>query len=254
MPRPSTEPVKLGQDFQADVPPLTSVVAWDTQSEEDRLIVSELVYSPRDVGGLPAVESFLAAVNADLVRRDGFPLSPMNEERALALFAKRHGDPNYADDARKDVLRSVQRTVEYPGAGMPWSNEEQCLLARTLSERHRDFEYISRNILPERSTKELVVHYYTRYKQLWQQFGGRKQGMMFDRGLEIPLRISMSPEAQVQCLRSLASTAGDGFPPERRMRDAIFAARAAKIRSAARVRTSTVRERDERRVADFLGN
>jgi hypothetical protein len=62
---------------------------------------------------------------------------------------------------------------------------------------------------------------------------------MLDRGIEAPPRIVLSPETVVDFLRYTAVTAGDGFPPERRMRDAVLAARAEMIDAAA-----SMRERD----------
>jgi hypothetical protein len=239
--------VKLGPEYQADVPSLSTTPLLPRDALPP--VSSPLVYSPRNA---PAVDTFLATVNNALFRRDGFPLSPVDEERALALYASYHGKQGQEDSARRDTLRAIHRPVVYPGAGPPWTNEEQCLLARTLCERHRDFEYISRHILPARSTKELVVHYYTRYKQLWQQFGGRKESMLFDRGLETPLRIAMCPEMQVECLHNLAVSAGDGFPPERRMRDAILAARTAKLKTVARQHAAHARVREEQRIAALV--
>jgi hypothetical protein len=236
--------VKIGPDHQADVPaapslPSSEEVAQPGEHHQQRSprgaplgVESKLAFTCGP-GGDRAVDAYLTAVNLCLVRRDGFPLSPMNEELALVAYTEQGGR---LEDARRVAMQRIPRVVQFPGAGAAWLKDELCLLARTLSEQKRDFMHISRHVLPHRTTRELVVHYYTRHKQEWMQFGGRKQGLMFDRGLEAPPRISMGPELQVDCLHNLAVTAGDGFPPERRMRDALLSARETMIAAVAQRR------------------
>jgi hypothetical protein len=91
-------------------------------------------------------------------------------------------------------------------------------------EHNHDLKYLSRHIFMHKMSVELADRCYTRYMQQWRQHGDIKHGSMFDRRIEAPARIDF--------LQYLAATAGDGFPPERRMRDAVLAARAKMIDGA----------------------
>lgn len=231
----SGKEVEIGPEYQAEVPALPSIPHQFADevpgggyrrlmpcAGERVLGIESKVMFVCPPGGESALESFLKKVNVDLLRRDGFPLSPMNEQRALEIYF----DCNYdVGKARALALVKIPKGTQYPGAGPPWKLDELCVLARTLAESSRNFEHISRNVLPHRSTRELVVHYYTRHKQEWSQFGGRKQSLMFDRGIEPAPRMNMGPELVVDFLHALAQSAGDGFPVERRMRDAVMSAR-----------------------------
>jgi hypothetical protein len=247
--KPKADAVKIGQDYQADVPLAPSLDSWDALTADERKIESPLVFSAEEVGGDSLVEQFLQVVNEGLLRRDGFPMSPINEEKALAVLM---ANPENLERGRRLALMSIPQENQFPGAGRRWTSDEQCRLARALSEHNRDFEYISRNVLPHRTTKELVVHYYTRYKQQWMQFGDRKHGLMFDRGIEAPPRISMGPELMVDYLRYLAVTAGDGFPPERRMRDAVLSARAKLVHAVTSLRAAEARQKHAAAAAALL--
>jgi hypothetical protein len=247
--KPKADAVKIGQDYQADVPLAPSILSWDALTENERKIESPLVFSAESVGGNGVVERFLQLVNECLLRRDGFPMSPINQEKALAVLM---ANPGNLERGRRLSLMSIPQENQFPGAGRRWTSDEQCRLARALSEHNRDFEYISRKVLPHRTTKELVVHYYTRYKQQWMQFGDRKHGLMFDRGIEAPPRISMGPELMVDYLRYLAVTAGDGFPPERRMRDAVLTARAKLVHAVTCLRAAEARQKHAAEAAALL--
>jgi hypothetical protein len=248
-PKARAESVKIGHEYQADVPTSTSITSWDALPERQRKVESPLVFSADLIGGDVVVDQFLRTVNVSLLRRDGFPMSPVNEEKALMVLMSNAG---YPERGRRLALMNIPQESQYPGAGRRWTSHEQCRLARALSEHNRDFEYISRHVLPQRTTKELVVHYYTRYKQQCMQFGERKYGLMFDRGIEAPPRMSMSPELMADYLRYLAVTAGDGFPPERRMRDAVLSARSRLARAVTALRAAEVRQKRAANVVAML--
>jgi hypothetical protein len=232
----TSDSVKLGSNHQADVPPKPSFTSRASMPLEQEFVKARLVFSADKVGGDGRVSQFIQLVNESLLRRDGFPMSPIGEETALQAMMSNPGSP---ERGRRVALMNITQDVQYPGAGAWWTSEEQGLLSRAFSEHSRDFEYLSRHVFAHRTTKELVVHYYTRYKQQWPQHGDSRRGSMYDRGIEAPPRIFTSPETVVDFLRYLAATAGDGFPPERRMRDAVLAARANMINAAA-----AMRERD----------
>lgn len=241
--------MNIGPDHQADVPTFSAALAEKVQAESMQ-IESKLVFTCDGFGGDAAVAQYMSTVELAVMQRDGVPLSPLNEERALTAFTECKGN---ISAARKLAMPRITRDTRYPGAGARWTNKELCLLARALSERQRDFQYISRNILQSRSTRELVTYYYTRHKQQGVHFGGKKPGIMFDRGIETTPRLRLIPELQVRYLHSLAVSAGDGFPPERRMRDAVLHSRQVKLKLVHAQRVAQARAQIQKYSAESRG-
>lgn len=244
--------VKIGPDYQADVDPKEP--PEDTPRPVFDVEPPLAFSSGPDGRGVGVVDAFLDDMNRSITRRDGFPMSPMNEERALVAYTESNGHLNSASlqNARRLALQRIPRAIEFPGAGPAWTREELCLFARAMAEGKRDFEAMSRNVLPNRPTKELIIHYYTRHKQEWMQFGERKQGLLFDRGIEPPSSTDFDAQFQLNCLHSLAVTAGDGFPPERRTRDFVLAAREACMKAVSYERAKEATKRRQEEAARLL--
>lgn len=241
-----SEGIRIGSEHQADVPKHMVLSAGSAELARAAVVRSTLVFSANEVRGSDeTVREFLDDVNAQLLRRDGFGLSPLNEEVALRALFERRGD---IASARGLALERVSRTVVFPGAGPPWTEEEACIFAQSLCDGTRDLQHISRHVLPHRSTRELVVHYYTRYKNRRSQFGGGKRSLLRDHGLERVSDTLLEADRKAMCLRDLAFTAGDGFPSERRTRDAVLAARTRTTEVARRKRLVEFNAQSGRRV------
>lgn len=219
-PMSRSTPIPIGSEFQAVVPvkPLPNS-AWLSHPP---CIESFLVFSETKCGGHSRVNEFLRALNAQMELRTGFVLSPFAMEVALTQFLSCNADIR---TAMQNSLKIVIPGPFFPGIKGPFGYEEQCLFVRSLAERSKNFSYISRHVLPNRSSSELVWLYYSRHKQLCLQNGGVKNGQVLDDGGERLKRVQLTTERTISALRNLAITAGDGFPMDTRALQAIAACR-----------------------------
>lgn len=238
--RTEGNPPKVGAAFQVSVPP--AVIPERDRRPDMVDVASELVYSPSLCVNEERTAQLLERVNAFLCRRDGFPLSPRGQETVLRMLAQKRGQVVAACEA---VLPLVGRGVEFPGAGTGWTNDEKCRYVRAVGETNKNFSLISRTALKNRSTNELVVMYYTYYKQQKLQHGRPSGGLIFDVGTERPYLSRLGPERIAYGLKNLARTAGDGFPADRRMAESVFQyrtlVRSSKQEEARKRRNSTSR-------------
>ncbi len=204
---------KVGPNYQVEVP--AEILPEADRTPEMVHVASESVFAPLMCKSEEQITQFLHSVDVELRKRDGFPLSPSGQEIALQILAKYKGE---IETAHQEAVRSVGVGREFPGAGKPWSYEDKCLFVRALGETSKDFSYMSRYILKDRSTSELVFMYYTYHKQQKLQHGSRAGGNIFDTGSE-PLTFlpKVGPDRVPAAIRSLAKTAGDGFPADRRV-------------------------------------
>lgn len=216
---PSGSLVEIGEDRQASIPKQRGKDYWMANAVT---IESKRMFSSGMCGGDKKVEAYLHSVNTHLRRRDGFELAPFALQVALDCFAAAKG---HADAALKACIRKLPRGTYFPGIKGPFLYEEQCKFVRTLAEREKNFLYISRYVLPKRSVSELVWLYYARHKQLWLQNGGYKNGQVLDDGGDKLKKVSLTTLRAIGALRSLAITAGDGFPIDGRAQQAITAVR-----------------------------
>lgn len=196
----------VGPDFQADVPEWTGKLVEQKEFEN---VESDCLFRANDFPeGL--VEKYLKRCNNHLVRRSGYPLSPMAEHRALRELSKEKG---MVDLAIKRVLENVAKYALYDGEGEPWTDAERTLLLRTFANVGHDFEHMSRYVFKNRPTSEIVVYYYSRYEQIYKHHGGNNVGDMYDHGDRKSYATDRSTAAQIKALQGLAASAGDGFPP-----------------------------------------
>lgn len=216
----SDDTPNIGVEFQADVP--AGPKPQHYWAKRPPQISSRVVYDERIAGGPRGVDIFLNKVNARMRRRDGFALAPFAMEVALQQLFINQGNH---DTAMNRSLQLVPRGPFFPGIKGFFNYEEQCMFVRSLAERSKDFEQIAREVLPNRSTSELVWLYYTRHKQLSIQNGGIKNGLVLDDGGEKLKRVQLGTERMVSSLRNLAITAGDGFPVDSRVERAVLACR-----------------------------
>lgn len=235
------KPPRIAPEFQADVVPHPVLDAAMTTSES--WVLSPCVFSPAMCGGNEIVTRFLDRINGEMVCRDGFPLTPVAMEIALVSLAGNKGRINAAITS---ALPQIPRGLFFPGAGKPWQHAETSLFVRALAERAKNFHYVSRHILTNRTTKELVITYYTYYKQQCYQNGGPKQGFIFDDGGRDASvgRTFLGQTRKVTALRNLAVTAGDGFPADQRMADAVL-----EFRNFSAVQARKKREEQNRRLS-----
>ncbi|CAN8075158.1 unnamed protein product [Agarophyton chilense] len=123
------------------------------------------------------------------------------------------------------VQRIKQRLPEgpyFPGLRRPFDYEELCSFVRALEERGKNFENISRFLLRERSTSELIWMYYARHKQLrMQSFSRLREEQFKDNGTNMLKSIPISNERVINAVRCHAISAGDGFPLEYRVHKAL---------------------------------
>lgn len=212
---------KIGSAFQAEVP--LKVVEEGKRNAEMTRCESQLVYSLELCGGdIDKVDKFMKKVTATLMLRDGFGCSPNGEEAALRRFCMHKGDEQLA---LQETCKEVSSAHKFPGVGKAWTYEEKCLFVRAMAERAKDFRYIAHEVL-NRKTCEVVNMYYTYQKQQNLQHGMRANGYIFDTGDELTEFLPrLGPERISLSLRCLAMTAGDGFPADRRMAQAIRTAR-----------------------------
>lgn len=223
-------PPKIGGSHQASVPP--DVIPLAKRSADMVKVASDLVYSPSMCVNDDRISQFLDRVNALLCKRDGFPLSPRGLETALRKLAEKNGQVGEACEA---VLPLVGSGVEYPGAGEPWSIDEKCRYVRAVGETNKNFAHISRHVMKDRATSELVVMYYTYYKQQKLQHGRPTGGLIFDVGTERPHLASLGPERIASALKHLARSSNDGFPADRRLASGVSQHRAlARMRKESR--------------------
>lgn len=220
-PPPEREPPKIGEEYQAEVP--TAPLIKEERMKYQIVISSQLVYSEQRCGGSAAVNMLLRDLNKDVRLRDGYEMAPFALEVALQLLfsIKQKGAPF----SRLQILQRIPRGPYFPGIKGHFKYEEQCLFVRTLGERSKNFRLMSREVLPHRTTSELVWLYYTRHKQLWMQNGGMKDGQIVDDGGEKLKRVQLTATRTITALRSLAITAGDGFPVDSRVNLAAMAYR-----------------------------
>lgn len=235
MPRKSYDQTKIGPNHQVDTLPSKPTMEGITVDgrlipTEPVAIQSKLVFSRRYGGA--ALDRFLHTMRSEIMGRDGVPLSPWNEERAIGAWMGARG---HHDFARRMALGRIPRRPTYPGtrAGtyrIPWSRDEEMTFAAYIGQEFDSlevmFRQMSRSVLKSRSVQELVLHWYTGYKPMGRDASGPRAGYMVDNGVEASPPSSLQPEAITSFLRSIAVSAGDGFPPERRMRNIIFDYRA----------------------------
>lgn len=215
-------PPNTGPNFQADVP--DTVLSKEEQLAYPLEVGSKLVFSESMCKGSANIDDYLRLLNFEIKRRDGFKLAPYTLEIALELLCENKGD---VKQTIQKALLNIPRAPFFPGIKGHFKYEEQCLFVRALSEMSKNFVLISRTVLPERSPSELVWLYYTRHKQLWIQNGGNKCGIIVDDGGEKLKRVPLNSERTLASLRSLATTAGDGFPIDNRVAVAVLQCRRA---------------------------
>lgn len=216
---------KIGAEYQAEVP--SAPLPENERTADKARCESELVFSVQRCKGDSNVSEFLKQLDVEVCKRDGFPLSPIGCEIALTCLASTGGSMS---EGIKLALQRVQGASHFPGTGAAWTYDEKCLFVRAMAESSKDFQFISRNVLKNRSTKELVFMYYTHHKQQRLQNGGRKGGLIFDTGKEMTRFLRhLGPERSYLALRSLAVTAGDGFPADRRMAEVVREHRREKV-------------------------
>jgi len=110
--------------------------------------------------------------------------------------------------------------------GKAWTYEEKCLFVRAKAERGKDFEAMARQVFTGRKTSELIYMYYVYEKQQRMMHGPQVYGNVFDTGEELPKYLpKLGPERVTMAIRCLAKTAGDGFPADRRMEEAVRSVR-----------------------------
>lgn len=240
MPRKNYDQTKIGPDHQVDAlpakPPMEGRLVGGRLVPIDPVTInSKLVYSCAK-GGKP-LDTFLALVRAEVEGRDGFPLSPWNEERALLSWMEKDC---HAEDAKRLALMRIPRGLAYPGSSKPLSRDEAMTFAAFIGQEfdHLEvmFRQMSKSVLKTHSIRDLIVHWYTGYMPMGRNVPGSRTGYMVDLGVEARPPVAMRPNLAIECLHVLAATAGDGFPPERRMRDAILEARANLRRRRTKVR------------------
>lgn len=110
--------VKIGRRHQAVVPPWAGTpggLPRPTFEMEPKLAFSAVERDGRPLVGAQAVDEFLGVVNREVTRRDGYPLSPMDEERALVAYTRCKGR---APAALRRALRDIPRRQELPGAAL----------------------------------------------------------------------------------------------------------------------------------------
>lgn len=234
----SDDTPNIGAEFQADVP--AGPLPPDFWTKHPPQILSKVVYDESKIGGPKAVDMFLRNMNVKKRRRDGFPLAPYAAEVALKKLYGLRGDPVHA---LKTAMRILPRGPFFPGIKGYFKYEEQCIFVRSLAERSKEFGQISREILPHRSTSELVWLYYTRHKQLTMQNGGIKNGLVLDDGGEKLKRVELRTERMVSSLRNLATTAGDGFPVDSRVERAVLACRRVMVQRRKKARETEMYRR-----------
>eukprot|EP00171_Calliarthron_tuberculosum_P009797 IDg9797t1 len=211
---------KVGTSYQAEVP--AGTIPESKRTPDMTRCDSILVYSIDQSGGIETIQAFLKKLSVTLVLRDGYGCSPNTEEIALRLLTKNKGN---VDAALQKTCKEVTGGSNFPGVGKRWSYEEKCLFVRAMAERSMDFGYIARHVL-KRPTSEVVNMYYTYQKQQNLQHGMRANGYIFDTGEELTEFLPrLGPERISLALRCLAMTAGDGFPADRRMAQAVKMAR-----------------------------
>lgn len=211
---------KVGVLYQAEVPTLP--ISEDKRTVDMTRCASEMVFSIEQSGGKEKIENFLKKLTVTLVLRDGYGCSPNAEEIALQLLTKNKGD---ADEALHQTCKKVTGGSNFPDVGNPWTYEEKCLFVRAMAERSMDFGYIAEHVL-KRPPSQVVNMYYTYQKQQNLQHGMRANGYIFDTGEELTEFLPrLGPERISLALRCLAMTAGDGFPADRRMAQAVKMAR-----------------------------
>lgn len=227
----SDDAPKIGSEFQAEVP--AAPLSKEHWAKHPVQVLSKVVYCENSLGGSTPVEVFLNVINQRLRRRDGFPLGPYALELSLQrLFS--HRGSHIA--AMKSSLQSIPRGPFFPGIKGQFKYEEQCMFVRSLAERAKDFRQISREVLPNRSTSELVWLYYTRHKQLCMQNGGVKNGLVLDDGGEKLKRVPLTTERTISALRNLAITASDGFPIDSRVNLVVLACRRGNVARQRKIR------------------
>lgn len=190
------------------------------------------------------MDKYLAELDRDVRLRDGFGMAPYAMEVALELYFsdRRRGEP----PRRAKILGRIPRGPYFPGIKGHFKYEEQCQFVQTLGERAKNFRMMSREVLPHRTTSELVWLYYTRHKQLWMQNGGMKDGQIVDDGGEKLKRVGLTAERTVRAIRNLAVTAGDGFPVDSRASLAAMAYRKGILTHRRRVRDEEMLSRGTR--------
>lgn len=214
-------PVQIGEEYQADVPlvPLS-------ESEREKnppVVTSKLVFSVLDCTGDATIDKFLAHLNTQARRSTGFELSPFALQIALEQLSACKGNEVQAAQGIKERLTPGPY---YPGLKRSFDYEELCAFVRALEERGKNFEHISRYLLPSRTTSELIWLYYTRHKQLRMQSGSGLQGTQFvEDGGEAMKRVPISASRAISAYRFLATSVGDGFPMDCRVQLAFSACR-----------------------------
>lgn len=214
-------PVNIGEEYQADVPlrPFTD----SERKANPPIVASKQVFSLQACGGETSVRRFLVRMNAQCRQYRGFDLAPFAMEVALEQLTACKGNEIQA------VQRVKERLPEgpyFPGLQHLFTYDELCSFVRALDERGKDFEHISRCLLPERSTSELVWMYYARHKQLRMQscIGMSDDQFKEDNGEAIK-SLSISAERALEAVRGLALSPGDGFPMDSRVQLSFAACR-----------------------------
>ena len=172
------------------------------------------------------IKGFLVTLEEKLLRRDGFGPGPFAVE--VALMQLTECGRNRAEALTRS-LKIIPTGPFLPGIKSTFSYDEQCLFVRTIAERGKNFRHISQNVLRNRRTSELVWMYYTQHKQLWLQNGGMKNGQVLDDGGEGLKNVFLTNYRTINALRSLAITAGDGFPIDSRAQHVIQTCRRARV-------------------------
>lgn len=229
----------IGSTHQADIP--ARQMLSETELRQKVSIMSKLVYDPSQFL-LGDVDRYMNVLNERFLKRDGLRAGPFATEVALTQLVAHKGS---LDSAVNGTMSRVPRGPFFPGLGPPASYDEQCLFARCIHERGKDFSYISRHVMMNRSRSQLVWFYYARHKQLRLQMGCVPMTIVVDQGVTDSLKsVPLSSLRAVEMLRRLACTAGDGFPVDVRL---------PKFLLTQRVRTVSMQAR-RRREADANAN
>ncbi|KAI0563098.1 Homeobox-like protein [Gracilaria domingensis] len=205
--------VQIGENHQADVPEKT--LTEQQRKQNPPVVSSKLVFSVRACGGDTVINRFLSHANTRSRQQRGFDLAPFQMEVALEQLTACKGNEIQA------VQRIKQRLPEgpyFPGLKRVFGYEELCSFVRALEERGKNFEHISRYLLPHRSTSELIWMYYARHKQLRMQSCSRLREENFkDNGLSALKMLPMPVTRAVSAVHSRAISVGDGFPLDSRV-------------------------------------
>lgn len=214
-------PVNVGDEYQADVPlrPFTD----SERKANPPIVASKQVFDLRACGGDTSVDRFLDRMNAQARQYRGFDLAPFAMEVALEQLTACKGNEIQAAQRVKERL---PEGPYFPGLQHSFNYDELCSFVRALEERGKDFELISRCLLPERSTSELVWMYYTRHKQLRMQscIGLSDDQFKEDNGEAIK-SLAITAERALEAIRGQAAYAGDGFPLDSRVQLSFAACR-----------------------------